>query len=354
MPSPIQYEWDEGGWWVATHHSIAGAFSQGHTLSEAYHNLWDAIHTLNLADNTKDTIPMTAQIIDGNPIAEKLRTQLATDAAAFTEKYGYKPGLGVVLVGDDPASQMYVRMKRNACEKVGITSYAHILPADATQAQVEDAVRSLNENPKVHGILVQLPLPKHLDEEKVLSLISFEKDADAAHPTNIGLLAMKGREPLYKPCTPAGAMIILQELGVQVAGANAVVLGRSNIVGMPVALLLMEANATVTICHSRTKDLQSYLKDADIVVAAIGRPNYLHGSWLKPGAVVIDVGTNKVDDPTSEKGYKYVGDVDLESALPVASAITKVPGGVGPMTITMLMVQTVQAAYRLAEKTENA
>jgi 5,10-methylene-tetrahydrofolate dehydrogenase/methenyl tetrahydrofolate cyclohydrolase len=293
---------------------------------------------------------MTAHIIDGNPIAEKLRQQLALDAARFTDTYGYKPGLGVVLVGDDPASHMYVRMKRNACEKVGITSYAHILPADATQAQVEDAVRALNDDPRVHGILVQLPLPKHLDEERVLRQISFEKDADAAHPMNIGLLAMKGREPLYKPCTPAGAMIILNELGVTLSGANAAVVGRSNIVGMPIALMLMEANATVTICHSRTKDLPAVLREADIVIAAIGRPNFIHGDWLKPGAVVIDVGTNKVDDPTSDKGYKYVGDVDLASALPVARAITKVPGGVGPMTITLLMVQTVEAAFRIASQ----
>lgn len=293
---------------------------------------------------------MTARIIEGNPIAERLRVDIAKDAAAFTEKHGYAPGLGVVLVGDDPASQMYVRMKRRACESVGVVSYAHVLPADATQEDVETAVKSLNSDPKVHGILVQLPLPRHLDEDAVLRIIDFEKDADGAHPLNIGLLAMKGREPLYIPATPAGIMVILKDLGVDLNGANAVVVGRSNIVGTPISLLLMEANATVTICHSRTKDLQAHLKNADVVVAAVGRPGYIKGEWLKPDSVVIDVGTNKIDDPTAEKGYRYVGDVELDSALNVVSAITKVPGGVGPLTITMLIQQTVKAAWRLAEK----
>lgn len=292
---------------------------------------------------------MTAQIIDGSPIAERLRADIARDAAAFTEKFGYQPGLGVVLVGDDPASQMYVRMKRRACESVGVASYPHFLPGNATQADVEAAVRALNDDPKVHGILVQLPLPKHIDEEQVLRIIDFEKDADGAHPLNIGLLAMKGREPLYIPATPAGIMVILSDLGVDLNGANAVVIGRSNIVGMPIALLLMEANATVTVCHSRTKNLQAHLKDADVVIAAVGRPGYVKGEWLKPGSVVIDVGTNKIDDTSTEKGYRYVGDVDLESAREVVSAITKVPGGVGPLTITMLIQQTVKAAWRLAE-----
>ncbi len=293
---------------------------------------------------------MTATIIDGNPIAERLRADIARDAAAFKSEFGYQPGLGVVLVGDDPASQMYVRMKRRACESVGVISYAHILPSDATQTEVETAVRTLNDDPKVHGILVQLPLPKHIDEDQVLRIIDFEKDADGAHPLNIGLLAMKGREPLYIPATPAGIMVILKDIGVELSGANAVVIGRSNIVGMPIALLLMEANATVTMCHSRTKNLQAHLKDADVVIAAVGRAGYVKGDWLKPGCVVIDVGTNKIDDPAAEKGYRYVGDVELGSAREVARAITKVPGGVGPLTITMLIQQTVKAAWRRARK----
>lgn len=292
---------------------------------------------------------MTAQIIDGGPIAERIRAEIAQQAASFTEKYGYPPGLGVVLVGDDPASQMYVRMKRRACEQVGLTSIPHILPQNATQEEVEATVKALNDDPKVHGILVQLPMPKHIDEERVLNLISLDKDADGIHPMNMGLLALKGREPLFTSATPTGCMLILEDIGAQVAGANAVVVGRSNIVGMPIALMLIKANATVTVCHSRTKDLQAYLREADIVIAAAGQPEYIRGEWLKPGAVVIDVGTNKVDDPNTEKGYRYVGDVHLDSAKEVVSAITKVPGGVGPMTITVLLKNTMKAAWRLAE-----
>lgn len=293
---------------------------------------------------------MTATIIDGGPITERIRADIAQQAAAFHEKYGYPPGLGVVLVGDDPASQMYVRMKRRACEQVGLTSIPHILPQEATQEEVEATVKALNDDPKVHGILVQLPMPKHIDEERVLNLISLDRDSDGIHPMNMGLLALKGREPLFTSATPTGCMLILEAIGAQVAGANAVVVGRSNIVGMPIALMLIKANATVTVCHSRTKDLQAYLREADIVIAAAGQPEYIRGEWLKPGAVVIDVGTNKVDDPSTERGYRYVGDVHLDSAKEVVSAITKVPGGVGPMTITVLLKNTMKAAWRLAEK----
>ena len=258
--------------------------------------------------------------------------------------------VGVVLVGDNPASAMYVRMKRRACERVGIESYAHILPEDSTQAQVEDTVRQLNDDPKVHGILVQLPLPRHIDEEAVLRLISLDKDADGIHPLNAGFLAMKGRDPLFTPATPTGCMVMLEDAGVELSGANAVVIGRSNIVGMPIALMLIKANATVTVCHSRTKNTPELLREADVVIAAAGLPEYVKGEWLKPGAVVIDVGSNKVDDAEAEKGYRYVGDVDFASASEVAGAITKVPGGVGPMTITMLLENTMKAAQRIAEK----
>jgi 5,10-methylene-tetrahydrofolate dehydrogenase/methenyl tetrahydrofolate cyclohydrolase len=240
-------------------------------------------------------------------------------------------------------------MKRKACEKVGMTSFGHILPADSTQAVVEAAVQSLNDDPLVHGILVQLPLPKHIDEEKVLRLVSLEKDVDGFHPINVGLLGQKGREPFFTPATPTGCMVLLKEAGAQLEGANAVVIGRSNIVGLPVALMLMKANATVTVCHSRTKNIADVVRGADVVIAAIGQPEYVKGAWLKPGAVVIDVGTNKVDDPTNEKGYRYVGDVEYESAVEVAGAITKVPGGVGPMTITMLLDNTMKAARRSIE-----
>ncbi len=290
---------------------------------------------------------MTAQIIDGNVVADRIRSQIAEEAAAFKATHGYPPGLGVVLVGDDPASHMYVRMKRRACEKVGFESVGHILPADSDQEAVEAVVTALNGDPHIHGILVQLPMPKHIDEERVLQAVSLDKDVDGFHPLNVGMLAMKGREPLFTPATPTGCMVLLEESGVQLSGANAVVIGRSNIVGMPVALMLVKANATVTVCHSRTKDIQAYLKDADVVVAAAGLPEYVQGDWLKPGAVVIDVGTNKVDAPDTEKGYRYVGDVHFESALEVAGAITKVPGGVGPMTITMLLSNTLKAAKRI-------
>jgi 5,10-methylene-tetrahydrofolate dehydrogenase/methenyl tetrahydrofolate cyclohydrolase len=291
---------------------------------------------------------MSAHIIDGKAVADRIQAEIADESARFAIQNGYPPGLGVVLAGDNPASAMYVRMKRKACEKVGIYSIAHILPDDSTQQTIEGAVQSLNDDPKIHGILVQLPLPKAIDEERVLRMVSLEKDVDGFHPINIGLLGMKGREPLFTPATPTGCMVLLKESGVQLEGANAVVIGRSNIVGLPVALMLMKANATVTICHSRTRDIAGIVRAADVVIAAIGQPEYVKGSWLKPGAVVIDVGTNKVDDSTAEKGYRYVGDVEFDSAVQVAGAITKVPGGVGPMTITMLLHNTMKSAWRSA------
>lgn len=291
---------------------------------------------------------LSAKIIDGQVVADRMRAQIAQEAADFTEKYGYAPGLGVILVGDDKASAMYVRMKKRACERVGIASFGDVMPASSSQEEVFAAVNALNENPQVHGILVQLPMPKHIDEEVILRAVSLEKDVDGFHPVNIGLLAMKGREPYFTPATPTGCMLLIEEAGVDLKGKNAVVIGRSNIVGLPVALMLNKADATVTICHSRTRDMQAYLKDADVVVAAAGLPEYVQGSWLKPGAVVIDVGSNMVDAPDTEKGYKYVGDVDFESAKEVAGAITKVPGGVGPMTITMLMANTMKAAWKIA------
>lgn len=291
---------------------------------------------------------MAATIIDGQAVADRMRAAIKEEAGAFAAQHGYPPGLGVVLVGDDPASAQYVRMKRRACEAAGMASFATILPASSTQEEVEAAVRALNDDPLVHGILVQLPLPPQIDEERILRLVSLDKDVDGFHPENTGLLAMKGREPLFTPATPTGCMVLLREAGATLEGANAVVLGRSNIVGMPVALMLMKANATVTVCHSRTKDLPGVVRGADVLIAAIGRPNFVKGDWLKPGVTVIDVGTNKVDDPSDPRGYRFIGDVDFEAALPVAGAITKVPGGVGPMTITMLMANTLKAARRIA------
>lgn len=292
---------------------------------------------------------MTAQIIDGKLIAEQVRADVAAEVAKRVAAGKSKPGLATVLVGENPASQVYVRNKQKACAEVGIESFGHVLPADASQSEVEALVKKLNDDPAVNGILVQLPLPDGLDEERVLNTISIEKDVDGFHPLNIGRLAQKGREPLFVPCTPDGCVYLLKKTLPKLDGMNVVVLGRSNIVGMPVALLLVGENCTVTICHSRSKDLPSIVRGADILVAAVGRAEMVKGDWLKPGVVVIDVGINRVDDPTAKRGYKLVGDVDFDQAKEVASAITPVPGGVGPMTIAMLLRNTLRAA-EIADK----
>ena len=294
---------------------------------------------------------MTAAIIDGKAIAEKVRQEVRQAVARMKEDHGYTPGLATVLVGENPASATYVRSKRKTCEELGIRSIGHELPADATQEQVEKLVADLSANPNVNGILVQLPLPKHLDEEAVLNTISIEKDVDGFHPVNIGRLAMKGRDPLFIPCTPYGCIVLLEESGIPLRGADAVVVGRSNIVGLPVAMLLQKRDATVTICHSRTRNLADRIRQADIVIAAIGQMEMITGDMIKPGAAVIDVGINQKADPTAKRGYRLVGDVEFESAKEVAGAITPVPGGVGPMTIAMLMKNTLRAAeIALAKK----
>lgn len=287
---------------------------------------------------------MTAQIIDGKAIGDKVQEEVRQAVAEMKEKYNYTPGLATVLVGEDPASSTYVGMKQRTCEKLGIRSIGHKLGADATQEEVEGLVRQLNADPNVNGILVQLPLPKHLNEEAVLNAIDLEKDVDGFHPVNIGRLAMKGRNPLFVPCTPAGCMRLLKESGVDPKGKEAVIVGRSNIVGLPMAMLLQKADATVTICHSRTKDLAAHTRNADILVAAIGWAEMITGDMVKPGATIIDVGINQKEDATKKSGYRLVGDVDYESAKEVAGLITPVPGGVGPMTIALLMENTLRAA----------
>jgi methylenetetrahydrofolate dehydrogenase (NADP+)/methenyltetrahydrofolate cyclohydrolase len=290
---------------------------------------------------------MTAKIINGKEIAAEMRAEIAAGVEALLAEGGPRPGLATVLVGDNPASHTYVRAKQKACAEVGIESFGHELPADASQAEVEKLVSDLNADPAVHGILVQLPLPAGLDEEAILKAISIEKDVDGFHPLNIGRLAQKGREPLFVPCTPAGCLVLLRKAGAKLEGANAVVVGRSNIVGMPAALLLVKENATVTICHSKTADLPAVCRGADILIAAIGRARMIKGDWIKPGAYVIDVGTNRIDDPTTKSGYRQVGDVDFDEALQVAGAITPSPGGVGPMTITLLLQNTLRGASRM-------
>ena len=291
---------------------------------------------------------MTASIIDGKAIAAEVRTEVAQGVEKLLADGGPRPGLATVLVGDNPASHTYVKAKRKACAEAGIESFGHELAATATQAEVEGLVARLNQDPKGHGILVQLPLPAGLDEEAVLKAISLEKDVDGFHPLNIGRLAQKGREPLFVPCTPAGCLVLLKKAGAKLDGANAVVVGRSNIVGMPAALLLVKENATVTICHSRTKDLAGVCRSADVLIAAIGRAEMIRGSWIKPGAYVIDVGINRVEDPSTKSGYRLVGDVAYAEAVQVAGAITPVPGGVGPMTIALLLQNTLRSAARRA------
>jgi 5,10-methylene-tetrahydrofolate dehydrogenase/methenyl tetrahydrofolate cyclohydrolase len=287
---------------------------------------------------------MTAQIIDGKVIAQKVRDEVAAAVAKRTAAGKMQPTLATVLVGDRPDSAAYVTSKGKACLELGMGSVSQHLPTDATQEQVEALVKQLNADKTISGILVQLPMPSHLNEEAVLSLIGIEKDVDGFSPLNIGRLAQKGREPLFVPCTPYGCIYLLEQAGVEIEGANAVVLGRSNIVGMPAALLLISKNATVTVCHSRTRDLAGVVRQADILIAAIGKTEMVRGDWIKPGAAVIDVGINSVPDATKKSGHRLVGDVKFDEAMQVAGFITPVPGGVGPMTIAMLMRATLHAA----------
>ena len=287
---------------------------------------------------------MTAQLIDGKLIAQQVREEVAAKVAERTAAGKQKPALATVLVGDRPDSAAYVASKQKACAELGMGSISQHLPADISQEELEKLIKSLNDDNAVNGILVQLPLPAHLDEERVLQLISIEKDVDGFSPINIGRLAQKGREPLFVPCTPYGCIYLLEKAGVKIEGANAVVLGRSNIVGMPAALLLIGKNATVTVCHSRTKDLPGVVRQADILIAAIGRTEMVRGDWIKPGAAIIDVGINSVPDATKKSGHRLVGDVCFGEAREVAGFITPVPGGVGPMTIAMLMRNTLRAA----------
>src|SRR5512138_860295 len=287
---------------------------------------------------------MTAQLIDGKMIAQKVREEVAAEVSKRTVAGKSQPILATVLVGDRPDSAAYVASKGKACQELGMGSISEHLPVDATQEQVEALVQKLNVDPQISGILVQLPMPSHINEERVLSLISIEKDVDGFSPLNIGRLAQKGREPLFVPCTPYGCIYLLEQVGVKIEGANAVVLGRSNIVGMPAALLLISRNATVTVCHSRTRDLPATVRQADILIAAIGRTEMVRGDWIKPGAAIIDVGINSVPDATKKSGHRLVGDVNFEEAKEVAGFITPVPGGVGPMTIAMLMRNTLHAA----------
>lgn len=287
---------------------------------------------------------MTAIRLDGKAIAAEARAEIAAQVEALIATGGPQPGLATVLVGDDPASAIYVRNKHKACQEVGMCSFGFELPASTSQAELLALVAELNQRADVHGILVQMPLPPHIDSAAVIAAISVHKDVDCLHPENVGLLAQKGRQLRFLPCTPAGVMHILRVANVPVVGANAVVLGRSNIVGMPLSLLLVRADATVTIAHSRTRDLPAVCRSADILVAAVGVPELVRGDWIKPGATVIDVGVNRISDPAAKNGSRIVGDVAYAELAQRARAITPVPGGVGPMTIAMLLQNTLTAA----------
>ncbi len=287
---------------------------------------------------------METKRIDGKALAERVRAEIAAQVKQRAAQNLSKPGLATILIGEDPASQVYVSSKQRNAEELGFLSRGFNLPAEVSQKEVEDLIAQLNADPQIHGILLQLPIPKHLDEIALIQLISPRKDVDGLHPVNAGLLAQKGRTPMLAPCTPSGVMVMLEDEGVQIEGANAVVLGRSNIVGVPIAALLLNANATVTICHSRSKDLENICRSADILIAAVGIPELVKGSWIKEGAVVIDVGVNRVEDASRKRGYRLVGDVAYKEAQGRAQAITPVPGGVGPMTIAMLLQNTLRAA----------
>ena len=293
---------------------------------------------------------MAAEIINGNAIAKQVRAEVAEGVAALKASTGVQPGLAVALVGDDPASAVYVRNKGRAAEEAGIYAETYRLPQETGQDEVVTLVRQLNGDDRFHGILVQLPLPPQVDEEAVLHIIDPGKDVDGLHPFNLGRLA--AGSPAFVPCTPAGVQEMLVRTGHDPAGKHVVVCGRSNIVGKPVSLLLLQkaagANATVTVCHTGTRDLRAITRQGDILIAAAGRPEFITADMVKEGAVVIDVGINRVDDATRERGYRLTGDVDFEPVSAVASAITPVPGGVGPMTIAMLLRNTLQSAQRAA------
>lgn len=288
----------------------------------------------------------TARRIDGQLIAEEIRLGISAEVSRMKASTGEVPGLAVILVGQRRDSQAYVRNKIAACEEVGIKFVLTELPENCTENEICGALTGFDKDSSIHGVLVQLPLPQHLNEERILDAIRLEKDVDGVHPLNIGNLAMHGREPLFIPCTPKGCVELLLRSDVEIMGKKAAVIGRSNIVGLPTSLLLQRYHATVSIVHPFTKYPEKITREADILVAAAGVPNLVRGSWINPGAVVIDVGTNPIEDPSCENGYRLTGDVCYEEAVKVASAVTPVPGGVGPMTVAMLLLNTLESARR--------
>lgn len=286
------------------------------------------------------------KLIDGTAIAATIRAEIKDEVARLKAGRDITPGLATVLIGDNPASATYVRNKRKACAEVGIESFGYELPESTSQAEVMRLLQELRERDDVHGILVQLPLPSHLDEDTIFAAVPLSKDVDGFNPVNLGLLGIKGKQPPFAPATPQGCIELLVRSGIRIAGRRAVVIGRSAIVGLPVALMLLAHDATVTICHSKTPNITNVTRTADILIAAIGKPRFVTGDMVKPGVVVIDVGINREEDPDHPRGSRLVGDVDFDEVSEEASAITPVPGGVGPMTIAMLLKNTLTAAER--------
>jgi methylenetetrahydrofolate dehydrogenase (NADP+)/methenyltetrahydrofolate cyclohydrolase len=289
---------------------------------------------------------LPAEIIDGRAVAQKVRARVAAEVAELTSR-GVRPGLAAVLVGTNPASEVYVRAKGQACEEAGMHSLTLTLPEDVSQEELLDYVDTLNSDDSIHGILVQMPLPRHIDTEVIIRAIKPEKDVDGFHPVNVGKLVL-GDGDGFVPCTPAGVLVLLREAGIKIRGCECVIVGRSNIVGKPLAVLMLAANATVTTCHSQTADLAAHTRRADILIAATGKARLITGDMVKSGAVVIDIGINRIADTSTKTGWRLVGDVDFEAAREVASFITPVPGGIGPMTIAMLLENTLRAAQRVA------
>ncbi|KAH7548457.1 hypothetical protein JRO89_XS14G0137100 [Xanthoceras sorbifolium] len=307
-------------------------------------DVWIPPNTSSTMDSRVDV--QTATIIDGKAIAQDIRSQIAREVCRMKASIGKSPGLAVVLVGKRRDSQTYIRVKLKACDEVGIPSFIAQLPENCTEYQLLNVVSGFNDNPLVHGIIVQLPLPQHLDEEKIIDSVSPEKDVDGFHPLNMGNLAMRRREPLFIPCASKGCIELLLRSGVEIMGKKAVVIGRSKIVGLPTSLLLQRHQATVSTVHAFTKNPEKITREADIVVSDVGIPNIVLGNWLKPGAFVIDMGTNPIKDPNSRNGYRITGDICFKEATKVVSAITPVPGGIGPITITMLLSNTLDSAKR--------
>ncbi|XP_072993082.1 bifunctional protein FolD 2-like isoform X2 [Typha latifolia] len=318
----------------------------GPDLPDVWRHPHNSVHPPRLTSKVEVNHELIPTIIDGKSIAEEIRSEVAEEVCQMRDTKMKVPGLAVILVGQRRDSQSYVRFKTKACQEVGIRSLMAELPEDSTEDDVVNAVSSFNEDPSVHGVLVQLPLPQHMDEEKILSAISLEKDVDGFHPLNVGNLALRGREPLFIPCAAKACLELLLRSGVELMGKHVAVIGRSRVVGLPTSLLLQRHHATVSTVHAFTRNPEDITREADVVVSAAGVANLVRGSWLKRGSVVIDVGTNPVEDPDNEHGYRLTGDVCFEEALQVASAISPVPGGVGPVTIAMLLCNTLDSAKR--------